>query len=78
LAVGKSQDYLTQTVVAIVLSFLTLALTALGLREIYVSIAKGRQVKGEVSRLLAFVPDPGTGGGKVKEKSRNVEEPTDA
>jgi uncharacterized membrane protein YbhN (UPF0104 family) len=56
----------------------TLALTALGLREIYVSIAKGRQVKGEVSRLLAFVPDPGTGGGKVKEKSRNVEEPTDA
>jgi glycosyltransferase 2 family protein len=56
----------------------TLALTALGLREIYVSLVNGRQVKGEVDRLLSFVPEPGSTGGAVKKKSHNIEEPTDA
>jgi glycosyltransferase 2 family protein len=56
----------------------TLAMTALGLREIYVSIVNGRQVKGEVARLLNFIPDPQSTGGAVKKKPHAIEEPTDA
>jgi uncharacterized membrane protein YbhN (UPF0104 family) len=53
------------------------ALTALGLRELYVSIVNGRKVKGEVARLLTFVPGADSGERQTTKTSR-LEEPTDA
>ena len=55
----------------------TLALTALGLREIYMSFVNGRMVKGEVSRILRFAPETSEPRDR-KKVSRDVEEPTDA
>jgi len=54
------------------------ALTALGLREIYVSVVNGRKVKGEVARLLTFGPDMDGTAQETKKASRSLEEPTDA
>jgi len=52
----------------------TLALTALGLREIYTSFVNGRIVKGEVSRLWSFTSNLET----TIHKSEKTREPTDA
>jgi hypothetical protein len=52
----------------------TLALTALGLREIYMSFVNGRMVKGEVSRIWSFTPNLET----TMHKSEKTREPTDA
>jgi glycosyltransferase 2 family protein len=56
----------------------TLALTALGLREIYMSFVNGRAVKGGVARLLTVDPDAPGAEPEVKKASRKIKEPTDA
>jgi len=56
----------------------SLALTALGLREIYMSLVNGRKVKGEVARLLTFVAPADSAERKIAKTSRSLEEPTDA
>jgi glycosyltransferase 2 family protein len=56
----------------------SLALTALGLRELYVSLVNGRKVKGEVARLLTFSSDAESSAHKPEKKSQSLQEPTDA